>query len=223
MRMAATSLPALVLLSSVVLLSTTLGCTKTRVTPGPDGILRLDCARGMKDCVAQAEKYCNVQKKDGGYVIMNGTSRKVLMGSENSQYRTAAEVAQLEVKCGSESLPIAASGEGRGYPEPYKLPPRTDVDPALDAPPAAEPVPVPAPVAASAACTKGSTQACVGPGACQGGQVCLADGSGYGPCDCGPQKSGSRGAATPAPGLSPEAPPPVHPAPAPAPEPLKKP
>ena len=30
----------------------------------------------------------------------------------------------------------------------------------------------------------GSTMACVGPGGCSGGQVCLADGS-YGACDCG--------------------------------------
>jgi hypothetical protein len=37
-----------------------------------------------------------------------------------------------------------------------------------------------------AGCTPGSTQACVGPGGCKGGQACVADGSGYSPCDCGP-------------------------------------
>jgi len=213
MRLAAISLPLL------VLMSTFLGCTKTRVTAGPDGLLRLDCARGMKDCVSQAEKYCNVQKKDGGYVIMSGTSRKILMGSENSQYRTAAEVAQLEVKCGSESLPIAVAGEGADYPEPYKLPPRSDADVTPSEFGAAATVPVPVPAAASVACTKGATQACVGPGACQGGQVCLADGSGFGACDCGPQQA----APPAAPGLSPAAPPPAKPAAAPAPEPLKNP
>jgi hypothetical protein len=35
------------------------------------------------------------------------------------------------------------------------------------------------------ACVKGVTQACVGPGGCSGGQACLPDGSGFGPCDCG--------------------------------------
>jgi hypothetical protein len=35
------------------------------------------------------------------------------------------------------------------------------------------------------ACVKGITQACVGPGGCRGGQACLADGSGFSPCDCG--------------------------------------
>lgn len=35
-------------------------------------------------------------------------------------------------------------------------------------------------------CGSGDTRACVGPGACAGGQTCLADSSGFGPCDCGP-------------------------------------
>jgi len=34
-------------------------------------------------------------------------------------------------------------------------------------------------------CTPGATQTCVGPGACRGGQQCLADGASFGPCDCG--------------------------------------
>jgi len=34
-------------------------------------------------------------------------------------------------------------------------------------------------------CAPGSTQTCVGAGACQGGQACKPDGSGYEPCDCG--------------------------------------
>ena len=33
-------------------------------------------------------------------------------------------------------------------------------------------------------CTPGSTQECVGPGACQGGQSCNADGTGFAPCEC---------------------------------------
>jgi hypothetical protein len=34
-------------------------------------------------------------------------------------------------------------------------------------------------------CAPGSTQSCVGAGACSGGQACKPDGSGYEPCDCG--------------------------------------
>ena len=40
---------------------------------------------------------------------------------------------------------------------------------------------------AMAACAPGATQYCLGPGACAGAQVCSADGSGFGPCDCGPR------------------------------------
>ena len=40
-------------------------------------------------------------------------------------------------------------------------------------------------------CVPGATQACVGVAACAGGQACLADGSGYGPCDCGAPASGA--------------------------------
>jgi hypothetical protein len=37
----------------------------------------------------------------------------------------------------------------------------------------------------SAVCVPGTTQACVGVGACAGGQACTTDGSGYGACECG--------------------------------------
>jgi hypothetical protein len=51
----------------------------------------------------------------------------------------------------------------------------------------------PAPLAAPGArCFPGSTQACLGPGACQGAQTCREDGARFGACDCG-------GAVTPIP------------------------
>ena len=60
----------------------------------------------------------------------------------------------------------------------------------------------PAVVAAAAsaaparACIPGATQACLGPGACQGAQACREDASGFLPCDCGTSgPSGSAGAA----------------------------
>jgi formylglycine-generating enzyme len=42
-------------------------------------------------------------------------------------------------------------------------------------------------------CVSGSTQACVGVAACNGGQICLADGSGYGTCECGNTPDGGGG------------------------------
>jgi hypothetical protein len=44
----------------------------------------------------------------------------------------------------------------------------------------------PSPDGVTRACTPGETRECVGSGACRGGQSCLTNGSGYGPCDCGP-------------------------------------
>lgn len=35
-------------------------------------------------------------------------------------------------------------------------------------------------------CASGDTRACVGAAACAGGQACLPEGAGFGPCDCGP-------------------------------------
>lgn len=37
----------------------------------------------------------------------------------------------------------------------------------------------------SGACVPGQSVACIGPGGCEGGQVCREDGTGYGECDCG--------------------------------------
>jgi hypothetical protein len=42
-------------------------------------------------------------------------------------------------------------------------------------------------------CTPGSTQACVGPGACIGGQACRSDGQGYDACNCGNQADAGAG------------------------------
>jgi hypothetical protein len=39
-------------------------------------------------------------------------------------------------------------------------------------------------------CVPGQSVACVGPAACAGGQVCMADGSGYQPCVCGAPGTG---------------------------------
>jgi hypothetical protein len=47
------------------------------------------------------------------------------------------------------------------------------------------PTPAPSPEKPPKVCAPGSTQACIGAGACSGGQACKPDGSGYEPCDCG--------------------------------------
>lgn len=52
----------------------------------------------------------------------------------------------------------------------------------------------PAPPAQAQACVPGSTQRCVGPGACQGAQACASDGSAWGQCDCGSAAPGESSA-----------------------------
>ncbi|MEZ4439729.1 MAG: hypothetical protein R3B72_11610 [Polyangiaceae bacterium] len=42
-------------------------------------------------------------------------------------------------------------------------------------------------------CIPGETRACLGPGACEGAQICREDGEGYAACDCGPSTSSSSG------------------------------
>jgi hypothetical protein len=44
--------------------------------------------------------------------------------------------------------------------------------------------PAPAPWNRERICTPGTTQECTGGGGCRGGQSCLLDASGFGPCDC---------------------------------------
>jgi hypothetical protein len=52
-----------------------------------------------------------------------------------------------------------------------------------------DPKPAQGPKTGAPSCTRGVTRECVGPGACKGGQACLADGTGFGACDCGPVTS----------------------------------
>jgi hypothetical protein len=64
--------------------------------------------------------------------------------------------------------------------------------------PKAGTVVVAAPAGPTTACVPGATQACVGPGGCNGGQFCLDDGSKYSPCDCGGKAAADASAVTPA-------------------------
>lgn len=91
--------------------------------------------------------------------------------STASRYQRADWVGELVVACGGELGAVPAE------PAP---PPR-----------AAEPL---APeLAPGQLCIPGITQLCLGPAACRGAQACLADGRGYGPCDCGTPQAADAG------------------------------
>ncbi len=185
---------------------------------GPNNSHVITCGNGMSSCVTKAAKICG----EDGYTVLEGVSRPKRLGGSSSSYQTMSELAELTVRCG---LPEDVEEEETEII--YKLPERTD-----------EPVEVPdaPPRAPATACTPGSTLACVGPGACQGGQICLESGQGYGPCDCGAGQSDAPAESNRAPsesgqqepstikgsGGGPGASEPVVPGAAPAPTPLTK-
>ncbi len=72
--------------------------------------------------------------------------------------------------------------------------------PARDAATAPPAPPAPA-LAPDQLCIPGTTQLCLGPAACRGAQACLADGRGYGVCDCGSAPARDAGTGAPAGGL----------------------
>lgn len=148
-----------------------LGCSaNVKTALGPNGSHIITCGNGMAVCVAKADKICS----EDGYTIIEGVSRTKILGGSSSAYRERSEIGELTVRCG---MP---EDDEQGNPVVFKLPERTD-----------EPIVVDEPIAPSAGsvCTPGATLACVGAGACKGGQVCLETGRGYGPCDCGESSS----------------------------------
>jgi hypothetical protein len=93
------------------------------------------------------------------------------LGPESGPSQVVVERSDATVHCGK-SAPAA----------PIRLERETE----LPAPPApAAPPPAPPAPPAPRACVPGSTQACVGPAGCSGGQACAADGTRFDPCNCG--------------------------------------
>jgi len=141
-----------------------------------DGSWHLQCSGSLVECVQRASDLC----RDRGYVVLGGKSQKELYGAELGISQVEERKAELDIVCADHrgQLPTVLSAQAASS--------------------AAVPPPTPTPVttASSAprtsACTPGATQRCVGAGACQGGQACLPDGSGFASCDCGaPQKAPS--------------------------------
>jgi len=90
--------------------------------------------------------------------ILDGTSETRV--SDAPPFERASRTSRLHLKCTNDGAEPLLS---------------------LDRPAAVSAAPPATPV-----CTTGETRACVGPGACQGGQSCLPDRKGFSACDCGP-------------------------------------
>ena len=138
-----------------------------------DGGYTLSCKGRLSDCLRHAERLC----KDDGYAVSEAHDVRDLAGHEQGQSQILIERSDATVYCGSRGLhvkrpPIALTRESTiapVAPTPFKTPA------------ALEPRATPA-----LACVPGSTQACVGPAGCSGGQACAGDGARYEPCNCGP-------------------------------------
>lgn len=144
-----------------------------------EGTWEIDCG-SLGRCAEQAERIC----RNRGYDIIGGYDHSEVYGHEAGESQVAVRRSRLVVVC------RAPNGESRLPPEgPVAAPPA----PHHDAPPSEAP--------RALLCTPGATQRCVGKGACEGGQSCLPDGSGFGPCECADSAPAS---SAPAPTNAPE-------------------
>lgn len=150
-------------LSALVLFST-LGlaaCGSANVLRLAHGGYRITCDKGMSDCVSRADKICSGK----GYTILRGQNSTRVLGGASSNYKAPVYLGDLEIVCGAVKVTDPKCEEPEGKEETvHQLFPAES---------------------GGRVCVPGSTQACVGPGACSGGQVCGEDGKGYGSCDCG--------------------------------------
>lgn len=130
-----------------------------------DGSWSFQCELSMDECIRKVQDNCPQQR----YQILEGSSQTRLR--DVPPFEKAYHTSRLRLMCNNDSGDALISFGAD------KKPPA--------APASASPT-APAPVVKPEVCTRGQTRECVGVGACKGGQSCLADGSGYGACDCGP-------------------------------------
>lgn len=135
----------------------------------PDGTVRLVCRAPLQNCLSHADLIC----RNGPYDVLRARDQRDRYGPEFGTAQTEVRTSEAVIRC-------AAIGDPRpDDPAVLAAPASTPTtSPALGTAPAAEP-------ARKNVCVPGATQACIGPGACEGGQSCLPDSSGFGPCDCG--------------------------------------
>ncbi|HEX6277391.1 MAG TPA: hypothetical protein VFZ53_30320 [Polyangiaceae bacterium] len=142
----------------------------------PDGSFKLECRKGLADCLTDLTIDIC---RDYGYHVVRGEEVVERIGVEPVNSINVSS--EAIVRCRSSRALFGGDGA-----------------PAVASTKAAP--------AAPGGCFPGSTQACLGPGACKGAQTCGADGKSYSACDCG-----GAPAAVPAP--APEAPATIAPAP----------
>jgi hypothetical protein len=137
----------------------------------PGGDYRSRCDQPLYACLTSFESVC-----DDGYDVVRAAETRERKGA----YPTVREsfTSEAVVRC---RTPQSLIGDARERAAGAALAPPSGA--AAAAPP--QPSTATAPDRLRG-CFPGSTQACLGPGACAGAQVCAADGARFGACDCGP-------------------------------------
>jgi hypothetical protein len=143
----------------------------------PDAqIYRITCRGAVAPCREKAVALCSgefeVLQSNGVPIEPPRVSSAPGPRSTGSRYQRPDWVGELVVACGAPSAPAS---EAATAVAPQAAPPSPTLHP-------------------DQLCIPGVTQLCLGPAACRGAQACLADGRGYGACDCGPAAAGDAGA-----------------------------
>lgn len=134
-----------------------------------DEIYRISCEDSIQACRDEASEVCG-----GRYEVLESTGAPIQPPrvtsapgprSTGPRYQRLKWVGRMVIACGRATAPPTAGVGSAPGPETHAT-----TEPAL---------------APDRLCIPGATQECLGPGACRGAQACLADGNGYGPCDCG--------------------------------------
>jgi hypothetical protein len=125
------------------------------------GTYELTCKLPLGQCLDHVEEIC----KGLPYEVTSAHDRRtpidVALAGTQREIRSSDAVVRCEL-----TKPLFGEGPAPASPAPTASP-------------------SPAARATAQHCVPGTTQVCVGPAACSGGQACLADGSGFGPCNCG--------------------------------------
>jgi hypothetical protein len=135
-----------------------------------DGSYELTCKLPLSQCLDRVDQVC-----DGTpYDVLSAHDHRRPIDIPVGSYQREVRSSDAIIRCERSKPLFGGNAE------------RNDQAQAPVAPPT--PAPAKPPV-----CVPGATQACVGAAACAGGQACLPDGAGFGPCSCGPAAGAADG------------------------------
>lgn len=156
------------------------GCSGAIVKQRSDGTYAIQCS-DHKSCLDRADRVCGVQ----GYAVVGGKSNKKLYGVPGNEKLVGKD--ELFIRCNKDrpfDMPHPEAGSWRLEHSDSERDSLSTGGSNAERPPAST-------NARDRICRPGETQRCIGKAACEGGQSCLTDGSGFGPCDCGDRDSAS--------------------------------